>query len=615
MRRAGLWLVLGAALLAAPAYAQRLSVTESVHDLSPSGPGTVKASSGFACFFCHAPHNVLAEQTPLWNHQLSTQVYTQYSSTTYSQTGLQPQIGNPTKLCLSCHDGSVALGQTVTSGLISMSSGLSASSNLGTDMRSSHPFSTATPFVDNGELKVSLFSSPPLTGAPEVKLIQGRVECTSCHDPHTPNLDPVVQKFLVRDSSNGQLCLACHDPSRPTAKRLQGWAASQHALATHTTGGNPALGGYATVAANACLSCHSAHNSSPGGRLLRKTEEATCAACHNARNLNPNLPDVMASFSNSQYKHPVDLTGLHDPAENAFPMNSTRHAECADCHNAHAVRGGAGTVNAPASPPSLIGATGVSATDGTTPLQPASSQYEICFKCHANSTNKPQSPSYVDFGRLPYRLNFSGIPDPYNARLDFQSPVTRHNVTQPARGGVSPSLRTNMLDLSGNPSGRSLAPGTFLYCTDCHNHDAARGVGGAAANGPHGSRYNHILERRYEFEPVPVTPGDSGIGVSYSSGVSGPYALCDKCHDVEGILNHDTVFRRHKLHVLEQRASCSTCHAPHGIQNGNLQSNGHLLNPDTKIVGPDSRGRLRIDTASRTCYLRCHGQDHHPESY
>src|SRR5574341_253744 len=120
MRRAALICGLCAVLLATPLCAQRLSVTESVHDLSPAGPGTVKASSGYACMFCHAPHNSLAEQTPLWNHELSAQVYTQYSSTTYSQSSLQPQVGNPTKLCLSCHDGSVALGQTVSSGLITM---------------------------------------------------------------------------------------------------------------------------------------------------------------------------------------------------------------------------------------------------------------------------------------------------------------------------------------------------------------------------------------------------------------------------------------------------------------------------------------------------------------
>jgi len=600
----------------APAAAQRLSVTESVHDLSPSGPCTTKAATGYACLFCHAPHNVLVEQTPLWNQQLSSQVYTPYSSTSYQQTGMQPMIGSPSKLCLSCHDGTVAIGQTVSEGLIPVSGGLSPTSNLGADMRSSHPYSFATPIVDTGELRATLFGSPAQTGDPLVRLIQGRIECTTCHDPHTPNLDPVVPKFLVRDSSSGQLCLACHDPGRPTAVHLRGWALSQHALATNSTGGNAVLGSYATVAANACNSCHVPHNANPAGRLLRQAEEATCAACHSGQNLSPALPNVMNSFEGSQYRHPVELVAAHDPNENAFPLNSSRHSECADCHSPHAAQAGTVAATPPGLQPSLVGASGVSGSDGTTMLRPAVNQYEVCFKCHGNSANKPQSPSFVDYGRTPYRLTFPAVSDPYNVRLDFQSPVARHNVTQAARAGASPSLRTNMLDLNGTPTGRSLAVGTYLYCTDCHNHDAARGLGGTAANGPHGSRYNHILERRYELEPVPATRGGSTAGVPYASGLSGPYALCDKCHNVENqILENDTVFGKHKLHVVEEGASCSTCHAPHGIQGGTLQGNSRLVNFDTAIVGPDSQGRLMINTATKTCYLRCHGENHSPESY
>jgi len=187
---------------------------------------------------------------------------------------------------------------------------------------------------------------------------------------------------------------------------------------------------------------------------------------------------------------------------------------------------------------------------------------------------------------------------------------------QPARAGASPSLRANALDLNGNPSGRSLAAGTYLNCSDCHNNDNARALGGAAANGPHGSRYEHILERRYELEPVPATPGASTLGVSYAPGLSVAYALCDKCHDVDNaLLSSDTVFGRHQMHVVGQRASCATRHAPHGVQGGNPHFNAHLLNPDIRIVGPNQFGVLRVDTAARTCSLACHGKDHSNTAY
>ena len=483
--------------LAWPVAAQRLSVTESAHDLSPTGPGSVKGASGYACLFCHAPHNVLSDQTPLWNHELSTQVYTPYSSTSYHQTGQQPIFGSSTKLCLSCHDGTIALGQTVSGGLIPTSGAMRASATLGSDLRSSHPVSISAPFADNGELNSMLFASPPRTADAAVKLPQNRVECTTCHEPHTPNLDPVVQKFLVRDSSNGQLCLSCHDPSRPTATFLRGWQTSRHAIASHSTGANPALGGYATVAANACMSCHSSHNGGTGGRVLRQSEEATCAACHSGTNLSPALPDVMGSFARSQYKHPVDLSGLHDRSENAAPLNVNRHAECFDCHNSHAA-GGGGAPSAPAVQSSLLGASGVSAVDGVTLLQPAANEYEVCFKCHGNSSNKPQSPSFNNYGRTAYRGSYINVADPYNVRLNFQSQAARHNVMQPARAGISPSLRANMLDASGNSSGRSLAVGTYLYCTDCHNSDIARSIGGAGANGPK----HHYMFELYALDTV-----------------------------------------------------------------------------------------------------------------
>ena len=44
--------------------------------------------------------------------------------------------------------------------------------------------------------------------------------------------------------------------------------------------------------------------------------------------------------------------------------------------------------------------------------------------------------------------------------------------------------------------------GTQILCTDCHNSDDNREFGGTGANGPHGSKWTHILERRYEFSQI-----------------------------------------------------------------------------------------------------------------
>jgi len=212
--------------------------------------------------------------------------------------------------------------------------------------------------------------------------------------------------------------------------------------------------------------------------------------------------------------------------------------------------------------------------------------------------------------------------DPYNVRLDFNSVVARHNVSQPARPGIAPSLRANMLDLNGNPTGRSLVASAYIYCSDCHNNDAARASGGTAANGPHGSKWTHLLERQYQENILPpLGPGTFFPGIAYTPGVSSPYALCDKCHDLDhklGLIGggHDTGFGRHRTHVVNDGASCSVCHAAHGVQNGTVTENQHLINFDAQIVGPIGRNpKPYMDVSRRQCYLTCHGVAHNGIGY
>jgi len=106
--------------LAAPAAAQTgVTSPGNKHNLSVTGPGPVKsASETEICVFCHTPHNA-NPAVPLWNQTLSSGVtYQPYTSTTMKAT-----VGLPTgssKLCLACHDGTVAIGNTINNGRIAM---------------------------------------------------------------------------------------------------------------------------------------------------------------------------------------------------------------------------------------------------------------------------------------------------------------------------------------------------------------------------------------------------------------------------------------------------------------------------------------------------------------
>jgi len=212
------------------------------HNLTPGSGSQVTARGAAGCTFCHAPHSGIGGNTPLWNQQLSKATYTPYTSTSYHQRGnTQPPLGQSSSLCLSCHDGTVAIGQTQAYGKLQTQGSMKNADVLGRNLSSSHPFSMVTPMKDSASLAASLVAQKK-TADPSgaVKLINGNVECTSCHNPHVQAKDKVAQNFLVRDSSGGQMCLACHDPKRVSQGKvnlLAGWTGSIHATATNEAAG------------------------------------------------------------------------------------------------------------------------------------------------------------------------------------------------------------------------------------------------------------------------------------------------------------------------------------------------------------------------------------------
>ena len=304
---------------------------------------------------------------------------------------LQPILGGDSSLCLSCHDGTVAVGQTQPSGTIPTTGSMYSADVFGSNLQGSHPFSLKLPLVDAANLVPSLVlngtTADPLKA---VKLINNDVECTSCHTPHTQAIDTISKNFLVRDSSSGQLCLACHDPNPRTVSTqsnpLAQWSAGIHATAGNAIANGPMLGAYSTVAQNACVSCHTEHNSAVGSpRLLRgpvpaipNMDPATqnCITCHNGgSNITPAITNIYAEFAKISHPFPSGIN-THDAAEPAL-LNNNRHATCVDCHDAHADQQVASfaSTQPPVIRPSQAGVVGIIATDGTTVLTPSVNQY------------------------------------------------------------------------------------------------------------------------------------------------------------------------------------------------------------------------------------------------
>ncbi len=587
-----------------------------VHDLSPNSTSPTTGRLSGSCLYCHAPHSGVGGATPLWNQTLSTQTYTPYSSSTSKQNGnTQPPPGTPTSLCLSCHDGTVAPGLTAAYGPQTMAGTMHPSDQLGTNLQSSHPFSLVLPIKDSPDLVATLATqgtTADSTGA--VALVKGNVECTSCHNPHVQAVDRVSQQFLVRDNVNGQLCLACHDPNRVTTGEtnpLASWLTSIHATAANQAASEPPVGPYGTVAKNACGSCHQSHNAPGAARLLRGPDEQACISCHNGgSNISPAAPNVFAEFAKIGHPFPSG-NNTHDPNEPAV-LNQNRHATCVDCHSAHASNQTTAFTAAPAVRPSQNLVTGVNGGDGITTVYPAVNQYENCLRCHGTSTGKTTD---LKYGYFPARLVSAG--DPLNVISQFSlSSISSHPITRDRSSPFAQvSLRTNMLQLDGLTQGRLM--GTRILCTDCHNSDDNREFGGIGPNGPHGSKWTHILERRYESSQAAI-PGDavSNLFPSPDLTVNGPYAMCAKCHDLNLVLS-PTSWAGHATHVGADGLSCSTCHTAHGMGATSATMSGErLINFDANVVAANGSTAITFQqTPQPTCTLTCHGHAHSSAHY
>lgn len=220
--RSELFVPAGAAILLVllPLGAALAMVAGTPHDLSTGTTTEV-------CSYCHTPHGGSSISMPLWNRYIDDpSAFIMYGSDTMnSVVDARPA---PTSLaCLSCHDyalsggwgGAVLVntheeynppGDTPEDyNCYSCHNGGGATLipewfQIGPNLTDDHPisFPYPTPSVD------PKFNVPPdlIRGWPDVPLFNGRIECSTCHNPH----DNSFGNFLRRSNSGSALCLTCH---------------------------------------------------------------------------------------------------------------------------------------------------------------------------------------------------------------------------------------------------------------------------------------------------------------------------------------------------------------------------------------------------------------------
>lgn len=599
-----------------PAEAGRISdIRGTRHNLSAVADGTATPSGGTVpvrtmkatteteiCVFCHTPHQAANNVTPLWNRKTEgagvgatyTQNYIVYSSNTLDATQVQGTLNQPggsSKLCLSCHDGLIAIGNvsvynglktpgsyaasnptsapgtatiatTLPGGANTMPVGPGADTgftrNLGVDLSNDHPISVsynATLAGLDGELyspaasgdtRVGLRSpgvKPKLplekTGPAGANLAQ--VQCATCHDPHIRETDTTKgnQKFLRLNRFQERM------PATAAAAAFNDTINSGDII---------------------CLACHDKN-------------QGTGAWAFSAHAHSDVADETYTAAAATQREFP-DGTG-------GTALLPVWRAACLNCHDTHTVKGARRLLR--------------EGTDSTaTPKSGGSPALEeVCYQCHQATATSIITTVTVgapniktDFTtlnrRMPITNGAQGTPSAHPA-VEPHNPSSYTGVDNTATGTGDINLNCQT---AGTRCGKDLIEARSLLgagagndvnrhveCTDCHNpHRLIRtndGLPGLLAQGNtkdglpagrntgagthrhtdttgyvHSNRISGVLRGSWGVEPVyggvaflsrptsyAVKRGDPGNNTSAAAGetyVTREYQICLKCHSDYG---------------------------------------------------------------------------------
>ena len=612
------------------------------HDLSSSGSGSYKAKlaaqggTDEVCVFCHTPHGGNTE-APLWNKAASLASYQKYTSDVLAGLGggagywaaEDPKTGVPhskTRICLSCHDGTIALGSVVnmpniipsTYTEIQMATNSkiqqSAPGFIGIDLHDDHPVAIKHDSAKDSELVTGTSVGGGIrlykdngAGVAVVDNANGNyVECTSCHNPH----DNTYGNFLVASNAASSVCRQCHTKTGFEPSSIH-FTATDAYSPPDGKGGN--LG--TQVSGVQCMNCHFPHkagitdtgslpaanpnliaNPKAGYYLLAFQEEMTCfnntnrwgqgvTVCHGTGSpANRNIQTVENSTSTGKRHWTQDsgTIGRHEATEgrssgwiNAGGSLAKWHVECADCHNAHT----AGSTNHPAgtnvvaSTSPLYGTGGVS-RPGTPRTWAGGQGSGYSYREPLGTLNTVNTSIQYEYEvcfkcHTDFAWGTGSIPNAPSLTAPMTDQAMEFNT---ANASYHPVVGVNSVNSQGTYAGGWNSGNTqTMYCSDCHTLD-----NGNRPLGPHGSGNPALLKRPYtdtysttRSQTQPTTDlcfdcHDSGI---YVTGLANPGSQVTGFYTTGGT-------NLHTRHYILSTSSptglyayrCVNCHAriPHG---------------------------------------------------
>ncbi len=222
-------MVICISLSAFAARAPKSAVFGSAHDFKTQLGG----ASFTLCNFCHVAHKFGSAPTGpgylLWNHTLSNVAsYGVYTSDSMRATPTDLGGASATNLvvsnlCLSCHDGTVAINswyesqpaanfQPLTQGTLFMAGDMTVR-----DLTKQHPINFTYPDATTAAAIgiQPAASTTSIDGNGNVPLFQGKMQCATCHDPHAGPSSGESLFFRAFPSTpaqtlTGSFCVYCH---------------------------------------------------------------------------------------------------------------------------------------------------------------------------------------------------------------------------------------------------------------------------------------------------------------------------------------------------------------------------------------------------------------------
>jgi len=595
---------------------ENISITK--HNLSSSGLGTTQSTTeSEVCVFCHTPHGSnptgTAIAAPLWNRNLDYQNSTGYvlydNTWSFSFEGTLNDPSKPTgysRLCLSCHDGTIAIGSVVNKpgsggfpgspefyapttdalGIGTMAtqpgaigSGVLSGDTrvLGTNLQNDHPISflfdttlatiTDTELVDPGPPPATLNAVTPLAPAGGYRtgvkrygntanpLIFQNVQCTSCHNPHAVTYPKFLRASRFQDASE--------------------------------SGFLPNNGGGPTPA----------------------TGQIICLYCHSKPGWNNSTHDLSTAL-HSPYPA-ADDTNTPDPEDYDFDGTHTVGAyACRNCHDPHTAQGA-----------KRLHKEGVSTFGGSDAIE------NTCFLCHApnlanvnliipnflpagDPTANPSSPRFVNTGARIAPDIFSEF-NKDNSTCVGGSGVGSAMCLQLATGHepvfISRSQEGIQLKSEGVPltpvnneesPGNTVLDVTHVECVDCHNPHQVNSPNSAALsyNGVPNSNPPNANGEGGRFK------GMKGIGIDFSGTRPVVVGRCEPGFTICGTdvtINGTSANRDPYVYEM-----CFRCHGNSYVNVfGPLSGTANLRNPDdvyTLSVPPGFASYTTLPFSART---------------